>query len=553
MRALGPDDPRAIGTYRVLRVLGAGGMGRVYVGRSRTGRIVAVKVILPGLADDPGFRGRFRREVDAARRVGGAWTAPVLDADTEAEQPWLVTGYVPGLSLGEAVAERGPLPEQSLHVLAAGLAEALTAVHRAGVVHRDLKPSNVMLSPDGPRVIDFGISRAVDASVLTGTGLSVGSPGFMAPEQIEGGDIGPATDVFALGAVLAYAATGEGPFGDGNSQALMFRILTQEPRLDGVPDSLRSVAAACLAKAPADRPTPNDVLRAVLPDGDAAAPVAAGWLPPDLANAVSRRAVALLELEDEVPDTGPAQLGPYPPPSWGVGRDHGEAPPGPPRAETTFVNGGPAYGAGPTYGGGPVYGTFDAPTTGGVQAARRPAWLYLVAAVVAVAAVITAVVLLRGDGGGDKDKGASESQSSTLGGTNADQAKPPPPSPTGSFKPGPLPASYVGTWKGGITIPNLPLIEQQVTIVLKPGESGTVVGAMTTTVAGIECRGESRLVGVEPGAVLVEDVPGSGGSQNAACTDGGQFTLQQQSDGTLFFTALADSTGHPTGTLTKSA
>ncbi|MEU8138144.1 serine/threonine-protein kinase [Streptodolium elevatio] len=541
MRALGPDDPRSLGTYRVLRVLGAGGMGRVYVGRSRTGRIVAIKVILPGLADDPGFRGRFRREVDAARRVGGAWTAPVLDADTEAERPWLVTGYVPGLSLGEAVAERGPLPEQSLHVLAAGLAEALTAVHQAGVVHRDLKPTNVMLSPDGPRVIDFGISRAVDASVLTSTGMTVGSPGFMAPEQIEGGDIGPATDVFALGAVLAYAATGEGPFGDGNSQALIFRVLTQEPRLDTVPESLRPVTAACLAKAPGDRPTPHDVLRAVLPGGDAAALVAAGWLPPDLANTVSRRAVALLELEDEAPAAGPP-LGPYPPPPSSAGYDYREPSPGPPRAETTFVGREPAYGP------------FDAPTAGGVQtAARRPPWLYVVAAVIAVTAVITAVVLLRGDGDKGKGDSGSQSQSSTPGGAQADQVKPSPP-PTASFKPGSLPEAYVGTWKGGIAIPGLEvsLVEQHVTIVLKQGASGTVVGTMLSTVAGIECRGETRLVGVEPTAILVEDVPGSGGRQNDACTDGGQSTLQLRSDGTLFFTALDDATGHPTGTLTKS-
>ncbi|WP_436775217.1 serine/threonine-protein kinase [Yinghuangia sp. YIM S09857] len=448
----------------------------------------------------------------------------MLDADTEAERPWLVTGYVPGLSLGEAVAERGPLPEPSLRVLTAGLAEALGAVHGAGVVHRDLKPSNVMLSPDGPRVIDFGISRAADASALTGTGMSVGSPGFMAPEQIEGGDIGPATDVFALGAVLAYAATGEGPFGDGNLQALIFRVLTREPRLDTVPAPLRPIAAACLAKEPGDRPTPHEVLRAVLPDGDAAALVAAGWLPPDLANAVSRRAVALLELEDEAPAAPP-------PPAPEIGRDRNEWAPAPP----TYVN--------------PSYSPVHAATTGAVRTARRPAWLYLAAALVVVAAVVTAVVLLRGDGDGDRT--ASETPVSTLG-DNADQPKPPPPAPSGTFPPGPLPAAYAGTWKGGITIPNLPLLVQEVTIVLKPGDSGAVVGTMTTTVTGIACKGDSRLVGVQPNAILLEDVPGSGGSQNpGVCTDGGRFTLQMQPDGSVVFTALADSTGHPTGTLTK--
>ncbi|NUU20839.1 MAG: protein kinase, partial [Streptomycetaceae bacterium] len=305
MRNIGPEDPREVGGYRILRVLGAGGMGRVYVGRSRSGRIVAVKVVLPGLAEDPGFRGRFRREVDAARRVGVTWTAPVLDADPEAEQPWLVTGYVAGLSLSEAVALHGPLPGDAVRTLSAGLAEALGGIHEAGVVHRDLKPSNVMLSLDGPRVIDFGISRAADASVLTRTGMTVGSPGFMSPEQIEGSDIGPPTDVFSLGAVLTFAATGAGPFGEGDAQALLFRILTQEPRLHALPEWLRPVIAACLAKNPADRPTPSDVLTAVAPAGGTSELVAGGWLPPDLITAVSRRAIALLELEDE-PDGVPA-------------------------------------------------------------------------------------------------------------------------------------------------------------------------------------------------------------------------------------------------------
>lgn len=211
MRALDRDDPKEIGGYRLLRVLGAGGMGRVYLARSPGGRTVAVKVIRPELSDDVGFRNLFRREVAAARRVGGAWTAPVIDADTEASRPWLVTGYVAGPSVYEAVERHGPLPESSVRTLGAGLAEALIAIHGTGLIHRDLKPTNVLLSLDGPRVIDFGISRALDASVHTRTGATVGSPGFMSPEQIDGRDVGPATDVFSLGSVLVFAATAKGP------------------------------------------------------------------------------------------------------------------------------------------------------------------------------------------------------------------------------------------------------------------------------------------------------------------------------------------------------
>ncbi|MYV99079.1 serine/threonine-protein kinase [Streptomyces sp. SID3343] len=298
MKPLEAGDPRYIGGYRVLRVLGAGGMGRVYLGRNRGGRVVAIKVVRAEWADDPGFRERFRREVDAARRVGGAWTAPVLDADTEAATPWVVTGYVAGPSVYEAVAGRGPLPEETVRTLGAGLAEALTAIHAAGLVHRDIKPSNVLLSLDGPRVIDFGISRAMEASVLTRTGHTVGSPGFMSPEQVDGRDIGPPSDVFSLGSVLVFAATGSGPFGEGSGQALMYRIVAQEPRLEELPVALREIVAACMTKHASSRPTPAEVLAALSPGGTADL-VAGHWLPMDLTTALSRRAVELLELDDD--------------------------------------------------------------------------------------------------------------------------------------------------------------------------------------------------------------------------------------------------------------
>ena len=196
--------------YRLLRRLGTGGMGRVYLGQSPSGQLVAVKLIRPELADDPGFRQRFAQEVSTARRVSGAFTAPVVDADPDGARPWLVTAYVEGPSLADAVEERGAMPLDSLLVLAAGLAEGLGAVHRAGIIHRDLKPSNVLLAQDGPRIIDFGISRAADSAGLTNGGGVVGSPGFMSPEQAEGGTVGPATDIFSLGGVLAYRGDREG-------------------------------------------------------------------------------------------------------------------------------------------------------------------------------------------------------------------------------------------------------------------------------------------------------------------------------------------------------
>ncbi|MEU8138785.1 protein kinase domain-containing protein [Streptodolium elevatio] len=298
MRALDRDDPREIGGYRLLRVLGAGGMGRVYLARSPGGRTVAVKVIRPELSDDVGFRNLFRREVAAARRVGGAWTAPVIDADTEASRPWLVTGYVAGPSVYEAVERHGPLPESSVRTLGAGLAEALIAIHGTGLIHRDLKPTNVLLSLDGPRVIDFGISRALDASVHTRTGATVGSPGFMSPEQIDGRDVGPATDVFSLGSVLVFAATAEGPFGAGSGQALMFRIVSKSPELGAVPPALRDLISACLAKFAGNRPSPQELLAHFAPGGSTAALVAPGWLPGPLTTDLSRRAIALLEIDE---------------------------------------------------------------------------------------------------------------------------------------------------------------------------------------------------------------------------------------------------------------
>lgn len=260
MTALLPGDPERIGEYTTLGRLGNGAMGRVFLARSPGGRRVAVKVIRAELADDDGFRERFSREVAAMRAVGGFWTAAVVDADPDAPVPWLATEYVSGPTLQAAVAADGPLSVPRARALAAGLAEALRAVHETGLIHRDLKPANVLLTEDGPRVIDFGIARTLDGTGLTATGMVVGTPSFLSPEQIEGRAVTTASDLFALGSVLVFATTGDGPFGSGTLPALVYRVVHGEPNLAGVPDELRPLVARCLDRDPAARPTPTDVL-----------------------------------------------------------------------------------------------------------------------------------------------------------------------------------------------------------------------------------------------------------------------------------------------------
>ncbi|MFD7134095.1 serine/threonine-protein kinase [Streptomyces sp. NPDC059894] len=306
MQPLGADEPTEVGPYRLLGRLGSGGMGRVYLGRSAGGRTVAVKIVHPHLALDEEFRARFRREVEAARRVGAAWTAPVLDADPEAGVPWVATAYAAGPSLAAAVAgtDGGALPEHTVRVLGAGLAEALATVHGLGLVHRDVKPSNVLLTVDGPLLIDFGIARATDGTAsLTSTGVSVGSPGYMAPEQILGKGVTGAADVFSLGAVLAYAATGEPPFRGDSSAALLYKVVHEEPELGGLGGALREVAESCLAKDPRARPAPEEMARRLAPEG-AARLVAAGWLPGAVVEQVGRSAVRVLNLEGTGRGTG---------------------------------------------------------------------------------------------------------------------------------------------------------------------------------------------------------------------------------------------------------
>ncbi|MCZ7413332.1 serine/threonine-protein kinase [Streptomyces sp. WMMC897] len=255
MMRLRREDPRVVGSFKLHRRLGAGGMGVVYLGSDRRGQRVALKVIRPDLAEDQEFRSRFAREVSAARRIRGGCTARLVAADLDAERPWFATQYVPGPSLHDKVNEGGPLAPAQVAAIGAALAEGLVAVHDAGVVHRDLKPSNILLSPKGPRIIDFGIAWSTGASTLTHVGTAVGSPGFLAPEQVRGAAVTPATDVFSLGATLAYAATGDSPFGQGSSEVMLYRVVHEEAQLQAVPPALTPIVHACLAKAAQERPT----------------------------------------------------------------------------------------------------------------------------------------------------------------------------------------------------------------------------------------------------------------------------------------------------------
>ncbi|WP_327364260.1 serine/threonine-protein kinase [Streptomyces sp. NBC_01296] len=287
------DDPRSVAGYRIAARLGAGGMGKVYLSYTPGGRSVAIKVIRPEFGEDAEFRRRFRQEVRAAERVQGLYTAPVIDSDTEGRRPWLATAYVPGPSLADAVQRHGGLPVPTVLLLVAGVAEALQVIHAAGIVHRDLKPSNVLLAGDGPRVIDFGIARAADATALTGSGVTIGTPTFMAPEQAAGGAVTPATDIFALGQVAAYAATGLPAFGEGTSHGVLYRIVHEQPDLTRLPAQLHELVTRCLAKDPAARPSVDEVLalcRAA--NGDAPLRRPEAWLPGAVAADITLRAAA---------------------------------------------------------------------------------------------------------------------------------------------------------------------------------------------------------------------------------------------------------------------
>jgi Protein kinase domain len=377
MRALTADDPRVIGEYRLRARLAAGGMGRVYLGLSPAGRAVAVKVVHPDLARDADFLRRFQQEVVAARAVSGIYTAPVVASGLDERPPWLATAFVPGPALDQLVTEHGPLPEPALWPLLGGLVEALQAIHECGVVHRDLKPANVLLATDGPRVIDFGISRAADGTTLTAAGVVFGTPGYMSPEQAEGKPAGPASDVFALGCVIAYAATGAGPFGAGTAAAVLYRVVHAEAVLDRVPPQLREIVSACLAKDPAARPEPRALAAAIAGREHGTGPSAVAFWPRAVTSLIGDYQ-ARLEQETRAPGlptrefSGAAAAQP-PATLSSPGSRSGWPPPGPGRAGGQAYPGGP--GSGPQ--GSPYPQPRDYRAYAGAQAPQAPPRGYL--------------------------------------------------------------------------------------------------------------------------------------------------------------------------------
>ncbi|MFC8871098.1 serine/threonine-protein kinase [Streptomyces sp. NPDC057148] len=529
MQPLDVDEPTAVGPYRLLGRLGSGGMGRVYLGRSAGGRTVAVKIVHPHFALDEEFRARFRREVDAARRVGGAWTAPVLDADPDARVPWVATAYAAGPSLTAAVTDGGPLPDHSVRALGAGLGEALAAVHDLGLVHRDVKPSNVLLTLDGPLLIDFGIARATEGTAsLTSTGVSIGSPGYMSPEQILGKGVTGAADVFSLGAVLAYAATGEPPFPGDSSAALLYKVVHEEPRLGTLDGEVRDLVAACLAKDPSARPAPGDVARHLAPEG-AARLVSGGWLPGPLVERVSRSAVQLLNLEAAERPPG-AVSGPvgFSRPSVGVGEVGDSGDPG-------DSGGGAVPGV---FGPPPVMLTPTAPGTGvpaprdgdrdrppgrlsvsvaatSTQAGegrrgRRLSCTVALAVAGAMAAVTVGSVfvldLLPGGGSNDSADGGTPTPSAT--------APSDPGADTGGGGSAPVPGRYVGTWEGqAVAVDgNLPLGTFRLTV--REAAVGEELGTLRhTDLFGGTCDDVLTLKKVTD-KQIVADAVGAEGNRN---------------------------------------
>lgn len=288
-KPLGDGDPAVVGGYRLAAVLGTGGMGKVYLSYTPGGRPIALKVIRPEFSEDPEFRRRFKQEVHAAQRVQGLYTAPVIDSDTDGSQPWLATAYVPGPSLAHAVGRHGALPLRSVLLLTVGVAEALHVIHGAGIVHRDLKPANVLLASDGPRVIDFGIARAADTTALTGTGVSVGTPAFMAPEQAAAGTVSPATDIFALGQIAAFAAIGSPAYGEGSSHAVLYRIVHEDPDLSRVPAELLPLVTRCLTRDPAERPSLTEIIELCHELSPVALRQGEDWLPQAVAGSITER------------------------------------------------------------------------------------------------------------------------------------------------------------------------------------------------------------------------------------------------------------------------
>ncbi|MFE9393358.1 serine/threonine-protein kinase [Streptomyces sp. NPDC006784] len=615
MQPLEPEDPRQLGEYRLLRRLGAGGMGRVYLARSSTGRTVAVKVVHPHHAVDEEFRRRFRREVEWARRVGGAWTAPVLDAGTEGPVPWVATGYVAGPSLAQAVAEHGPLPEATVRALGAGLAEALAHVHGLGLVHRDVKPSNVLLTPDGLRLIDFGIARAVEgAASLTSTGVSVGSPGYMAPEQILGRGATAASDVFALGAVLVFAGTGENPFPGDTSAALLYHVVHGEARLDGLPEALRGTAARTLDKDPAERPAPDALAAELAGSADGAEELLrSGWLPAPLVEQLGRRAAELLELEPQAPQTsGPVPFTtpaygpdiaagrstprtphvPFPPlpvaapepvaappgfgppdPSYGKPVTGPAAPIGPAAAPAPP----PADGSGPEASGrrsrivlgtgpdaertaGTAGGEGAAGSAGAAEAAGGPRRRVSCTLVVTLACVVAAALLgtgyvaglLPGVGDSGRDNTAEPPPTATKG--PPDKATKEPPDGGGSG--GGSDGDGSGVPEDFVGTWRGDLTSRKgvplgtLTVTVKEGDPGDTVATGSSKLAGTECAGRWKLVSATDDRLVV-DASGTEPSSKLCAAGGSAEEFRLRGDDRLRYESHEETSGYAAGTLRK--
>ncbi|MFF3987390.1 serine/threonine-protein kinase [Streptomyces sp. NPDC001797] len=562
MLPLAGDEPTAVGPYRLLGRLGSGGMGRVYLGRSAGGRSVAVKIVHPHFALDEEFRARFRREVQAARRVGGAWTASVLDADPDAPVPWVATAYAAGPSLTAAVTDGGPLPAHTVRALGAGLAEALAAVHELGLVHRDVKPSNVLLTLDGPLLIDFGIARATDGTAsLTSSGVSIGSPGYMSPEQILGKGATGAADVFSLGAVLAYAANGAPPFPGDSSAALLYKVVHEEPELGSLGGELREVAEACLAKEPGRRPAPAEVARRLAPEG-AARLVAGGWLPGALVERVSRSAVEVLNLEATeaagavsaaVPASGPVQFS-----TPSVAGEFGPPPTVPPTVvpeptappETVPAAAPEPRDALPTQEGKPgkpgkVSVSVAATAVPGAGGRGRRVSCTVALAVAAALAVVTVGVgfLVKpflgsgGDGAGG-DSGAAAKSPSTSASSSASGG-------------GQIPAAYLGTWQGSATAlsGNLPIGTFRITV--EQAAVGHELGRLRQTdqLGGV-CTDVLTLTSVTA-ARLVASSTGVEGNHDG-CDPGTNTVYLTPSDGDLIYTSDSSAEGNPVAVMSRA-
>lgn len=522
---LAPEDPRRIGAYRLLARLGAGGMGQVYLARSDRGRTVAVKLVRAELAAQESFRERFRLEVNAARRVGGEWTAPVLDADTEAAVPWVATGYVAGPSLSDVVAKgHGPLPERSVRILGAGLAQALRSIHGAGLIHRDLKPSNILVTIDGPRVIDFGIARALEAADtgITRTGAVVGSPGFMAPEQVRGLRVTAASDVFCVGSILMFAATGRLPFGGTeNSHAVMFRIAEEEPDLGGLPPGLLELVRDCLHKDPQRRPSVDELLARTA--GPAPEPDGEPWLPGALVAQLGRHAVRLLEVEHS---TGPQ-------PQVSLPRET------PPPAPYPQHHGGQPAAVPPT----PVLLT-TAPEPPARRRRRTGTYLALAFVLLVAAPVVAGLVYTNfmADDGDDSAKVSGRETTPVATGRNS-----PAPEGDGKVTPGDItrddgngvPEAYIGTWRATSTSAQG---ERVHTMTIEDGTSGEKVMRLVETAPKYECVWSATL---KSAATPLELGPSRVESGEAEWCGPGAWSRLEMPDGSTIVRELVGSDKTP--------